>query len=270
MKENIGFIGAGNMAQALIEGWLSENLTTAGEVFVSNRTPGKLQRLTEQFKVTSCSTNEEVVDKSDIVILAMKPQDLEQAVEPIASAFNDDQIVISLAAGIQLRKLKRMLPGNKNLVRVMANTPARVKRGTFAYCTPASNIRVDMWMKRMFQPLGYVIKLEEGDPFEAFSVASSAGVGFIYEMMIYWQEWIEEHGVDPAVAQSITVNTFLGTAALAAQTQGQSLEELQAKVTSKKGITHAGLESMRELEVERLLRYSFEKAAIRDRELSED
>lgn len=270
MKENVGFIGAGNMAQALIEGWLARGLVTAGEIFVSNRTPGKLQKLVEQFKVNGCATSEEVVDKSDVVLLAMKPQDLEAAVEPIASAFNADQVVISLAAGIQLRKLKRILPQCRNIVRLMPNTPARIQKGCFGYCTPADNLRVDRWMERMFKPLGLVIRLDEGDQFEAFSVASSAGVGFVYELMIYWQEWLEERGIEPAVAEQMTVHTFLGASELALQSMPASLDELQAKVTSKKGITAAGLDSMRELEVERLLRYSFEKSAMRDRELAQD
>jgi pyrroline-5-carboxylate reductase len=222
-----------------------------------------------------------LVDKADVVILAVKPQDLEAAVEPIASSFSEDQIVISLAAGVQLRALKRLLPRCRNLTRVMANTPARIMKGAFAYCTLADNIRVDLWMERMFKPLGYTIKLDEGDQFEAFSVAASAGVGFVFELMIYWQEWLEERGLDAATARNITVQTFLGTAELAARSGGgptgvgggpppQSLDELQARVTSKKGITAAGLESMRELEIERLLRYSFEKSALRDRELSQD
>ncbi|NJL24644.1 MAG: pyrroline-5-carboxylate reductase [Calothrix sp. SM1_5_4] len=270
MKENIGFIGAGNMCQTLIEGWLAKDLTSASEIFVSNRTPGKANRMRDHFKVNVCATNEELVDKSDVVILALKPQDLEAAVEPIASSFGEDQVVISLAAGIQLRRLKRMLPQCRNVARVMANTPARIMRGTFGYCTPASNIRVDRWMERMFKPLGFTIKLDEGEQFEAFAVATSAGVGFVFELMIYWQEWLEERGLDAETAQKMTVHTFLGASELALKSMPQGLDELQAKVTSKKGITAAGLESMRELEVERLLRYSFEKAAIRDRELSQD
>lgn len=269
MKENIGFIGAGNMAQAIISGWLAQGLVTPGEIFVSNRTQGKLQRLAEEHKVNVCATNEELVDKCDVVILAVKPQDMEAAVEPIASSFNEDQIVISLAAGIQLRKLKSWLPKNRNLVRLMANTPAKVMKGTFGYCTPADNIRVDRWMDRMFKPLGYTIKLEEGDQFEAFLVSTSSGVGFVYELMIYWQEWIEERGIDASTAQQMTIHTFLGAAELARQSMPATLEELQARVTSKKGTTHAGLESMRELEVERGLRYSFEKSALRDKELSQ-
>jgi pyrroline-5-carboxylate reductase len=195
---------------------------------------------------------------------------LETAIENIAASFSEDQIVISLAAGIQLQRLKGLLPGARNLVRVMANTPAKIGRGVFGYCTPASNLRVDRWMDRMFKPLGFTTKLDEGEQFEAFTVATSSGVGFIYELMIYWQEWLEERGLDAETATAMTVHTFAGASEMALHALGpQSLDELQAKVTSKKGITAAGLESMRELEVERLLRYSFEKAALRDRELSE-
>ena len=163
MRENIGFIGAGNMAQALIGGWLSKDLIKPEEIFVSNRTPGKLKKMEEQFKVKTCATNEEVVDNSDIVVIAVKPQDFEAAIEPIASAFTNDQVVISLAAGRPLSKLKKILPQNPHLVRLMANTPARVNRGVFGYCTLATNIRVDRWMERMFSPMGLVVKLDEGE-----------------------------------------------------------------------------------------------------------
>lgn len=270
VRETIGFIGAGNMCHALIEGWLGKNLAVAQDVFVSNRTPGKVNKLVEQFKVNACATNEEIVDKCGVVVIAVKPQDFETALEPIATSFSEDQIVISLAAGVTLHKLKKLIPQNKHLVRVMANTPARIWQGTFGYCQAVSDLRVDRWMERMFSPIGYVLKLEEGEPFEAFAVATSAGVGFIFELMIYWQEWLEERGIDPQVAQKLTVHTFLGASQLAMRSMPQSLDELQARVTSKKGITAAGLGSMRELEVERLLRYSFEKSALRDRELAQD
>lgn len=269
MKENIGFIGAGNMCQALVEGWIEKKLVEANCVYVSNRTPGKLKKLVDAFGVHQCGTNEEVVDAANVVVLAVKPQDLVAAIEPISTAFRDDQIVISLAAGVPLPRLKKLIPTCKHMVRVMANTPARIMKGAFAYCTPGNDLIVDRFMERMFQPLGLTTRLDEGEPFEAFTVATSSGIGFIFELMIYWQEWLEERGIDSALAQHMTVQTFSGASELALQSLPQSLVELQAKVTSKKGVTAAGLESMRELEVERLLRYSFEKSAIRDRELAE-
>ncbi len=138
MRENIGFIGAGNMAQALIQGWLRKQLVKPTEIFVSNRTPGKLVELTKKFGITACATNEELIDKCDIVLIAVKPQDLEAAIEPIASSFNEDQVVISLAAGTSLKKLKNLLPKNQHLVRLMANTPARIGKGTFGYARRAT------------------------------------------------------------------------------------------------------------------------------------
>ncbi len=85
--------------------------------------------------------------------------------------------------------------------------------------------------------------------------------------MLYWQEWIEGYGFDSELAKKMAVQTFLGAALQAEGSNGQSLETLQAKVVSKKGVTMAGLDSMRELDIERALRVSFEKAMLRDREL---
>jgi pyrroline-5-carboxylate reductase len=263
-------VGAVNMCSTLSEGWLAKSLVTPQDLLASNRTEGKLKKLDEQWSVKARATNEELVDQSNVVILAVKPQDLFAAIEPIASTFRPDQIVISLAAGVPLRRLKKILPPGTHLARVMANTPAKVMKGTFGYCTVGTDLIVDRFMERMFKPLGFTVRLEEGEAFEAFTVATSSGVGFIFEMMTYWQEWLEERGIEPALAQQMTVNTFSGASELALRSGAQSLSELQAKVTSKKGVTAAGLESLRELEMERLLRISFEKAALRDRELSQD
>ena len=88
------------------------------------------------------------------------------------------------------------------------------------------------------------------------------------ELMEYWRDWIEEHGFDPETSRQMVVQTFLGAAMMAEKAGEQSLLDLQEKVVSKKGVTAAGLQSMRELEIERALRYSFEKAVLRDQELA--
>ena len=85
--------------------------------------------------------------------------------------------------------------------------------------------------------------------------------------LYYWKEWLEEHDFDPKIAQAMTVQTFLGASEIATKNSETSLLDHQARVTSKKGVTWAGLDSMRELEVERALRYSFEKAVLRDKEI---
>lgn len=269
MKLKIGFIGAGNMCRTLVGAWLNAQVVDASEIFVTNRSPGKLKKMTEQYGVQTLQMNEDLVDEVDVIVLAMKPQDLAAAVEPISSSFREDHVVVSLAAGVQLRTLKKLLPQCSKLIRVMPNTPAKIKKGVIGYCLPRVDAGLDSWVEHMFSPLGLVVKAEEGETFEALAVSCSAGVGFVFELMIYWKEWLEEHGYEPALAQKMTVQTFLG-ASLLAEGAGESIEDLQNRVASKKGITAAGLDSLRELEVERLLRYSFEKAAIRDKELSSD
>lgn len=265
----IGFIGAGNMCQALVSGWLENSTFAADQIFVANRSPGKVKRLTEQFGVNGVDTNEDLIDKCDTIILAMKPQDLTMAVEPIASSFQPSHTVVSLAAGFPLRAIKKIIPQCSMLVRVMPNTPVKVQKGVVGFCTAKSDIGIDRWVERAFSPLGMVVKLDEGEQFQALTVSCSAGVGFVFELMTYWQEWLEERGIDPELAKRMTVQTFVGAAKLAEGSDGQSLVDLQHRVASKKGVTAAGLDSMRELEIERALRYSFEKAALKDREIEE-
>jgi pyrroline-5-carboxylate reductase len=197
----------------------------------------------------------------------MKPQDLASAIDPLSSSFREGQIVISLAAGITLHTLEKKLPQCR-IVRMMPNTPALIQRGMFGYVTSHEDAALETLVEDMCEPLGSVYKMADEDQFEAFTVSCASGTGFVYELMMYWQDWIEERGFDPADARKMVIETFLGAALLASQSKDTPIEELQNKVTSKKGITAAGLQSMRELEIERALRYSFEKAALRNQELA--
>lgn len=265
----IGFIGVGNLAQAMIKGLIESKTVAAKSIFGSNRSQGKLQKAVDFFGIQACSDNEELIDKSDVVILAMKPQDLNEAIEPIASTFREGQIVISLAAGTTLRALAKKLPQCR-IGRLMANTPSVIKKGLFGYVTSAEDSGLEILIEDLCAPLGTVLKMADEDQFEAFTVSCSSGTGFVYELMLYFQDWILERGFEPEDARKMVVETFLGAAQLADQSKETPLEELQTKVTSKKGITAAGLQSMRELEIERALRYSFEKAALRNRELAKE
>jgi pyrroline-5-carboxylate reductase len=265
----VGFLGVGNLAQAIIKGLVENKTIPANHIFASNRSAGKLQKVGELFKIQTKQANEEVIDACDVVILAMKPQDLPSAIDSIASSFNDKQIVISLAAGVTLRTLEKKLPQCR-IVRVMPNTPALISRGVIGYTTSKDHETLSTVVEDLFSPLGYVLGVEDEQKFEALMVACSSGTGFIFELMLYWIDWIEEHGFEPEEARRMTVETFMGAAMLASLSKEIPLEELLAKVASKKGITLAGLESMRELEIERALRYSFEKAALRNQELAKD
>ncbi len=266
-NRKVGFIGAGNMGQAIMKALVDTQTVAPGNLYATNRSPGKLKKVEEQFGVKPLSTNEDLVDTCDIIVLAVKPQDLAGVLEPIASSFHDGHLVISLAAGFSLKSLQRLLPSVKGLARAMPNTPATIQKAVVGYCLADNAETYQASVEEFLQPLGLVVPTEEGETFEALTVSCGSGTGFVLELMQYWQEWIEEHGFDPATARKMVVQTFLGAAALADKSESTSLVELQDRVVSKKGVTAAGLQSMRELELERGLRYSFEKAAIRDQEI---
>jgi len=201
-----------------------------------------------------------------VIFICVKPQDLMEALLPVAHLFDDHHTVISLAAGISLKSLKKALPNVKNIVRIMPNTPSKVAKGVVGYCVASEAKVITESIGELLEPLGYVVYADEGEQFEALTVACGSGTGFVFELMLYWQDWLEERGFEAEVARRMTIQTFFGAAKLA-KIDPHDILTLQEEVVSKKGVTAAGLESMRELEIERLLRYSFEKAVLRDQEI---
>ncbi|MBC7421670.1 MAG: pyrroline-5-carboxylate reductase [Bdellovibrio sp.] len=263
----IGFVGAGHMTQALVKGMVQSKAVRPEQIIISNRTPGKLIKLQETFGVQTRAQNEQVVEECDVVILAMKPQDLPAAIESIAGAFNEHQIVISLAAGITFSILEKQVSDGR-LVRLMPNTPSLISRGILGFMCQESDDYVSSTMEDLFSSLGVVVEVDLEEKLDALMISCSSGTGFVFEMMMYWQDWIAERGFTDEEARLMTIETFLGASMLAAQSDGIEIEELQSRVTSKKGVTAAGLSSMRELEMERVLRLSFEKANMRAQEIS--
>ncbi len=264
----IGFVGAGNMTQALVKGLVSSKEIKPDHIIVSNRTPGKLLKLSEQFQVQTRTHNQQVVAECDVVILAMKPQDFAAAVEGLTEHLSENQIIISLAAGIPFDSLQKQIPTGR-LVRLMPNTPSLIGRGVIGFISQDQDDEfVSSLMEDLFCSLGSVVEVDTEDQFDTLMISCSSGTGFIFEMMMYWQDWIEERGFSAEDSRKMTVETFVGASLLAAQSAGIEIEELQSRVASKKGVTAAGLNSMRELEIERALRVSFEKAAMRSQEIS--
>lgn len=263
----IGFIGLGNMAQIIIKGLIESKILQSSQIFAFNRTPGKLLKAKETWNIQTVANNEEVIENSDVVILAMKPQEFAKAIEPISSLFNEKQIVMSLASGITLETLGKKLPQCR-IIRVMPNTPSVIGKGVIGYLTDDGDDYLHTLTEDLFKPLGYVLKTEDEEQFEALMISCSSGTGFVFELMMYFKEWIEERGFDPITAKRMVIETFVGASLLAQQQRETAFEDLQNKVSSKKGVTAAGLESMRDFEIERLLRYSFEKASLRNRELA--
>jgi len=266
-KIKVGIIGMGNMGQIFLSEILNSGFFDFHNIYVSNRSKGKLERVKEKFGVQTFDNNEELVETCDIIIAAMKPQDFRQTFEATGNLFDKSKILMSLAAGLSIKSILSLLPDLDKVFRIMPNTPASIGKGVLGYCYSKSAKPYESLIQKLLSPMGDAVHVEEGEGFEALTVACGSGVGFIFEFMIYWKEWLEEHGFHEDDAQSLTIDTFLGAALLAKKEETITLEKLLSKVVSAKGVTAAGLSQIREMEVERALRLSFEKAVLRDRDL---
>ncbi len=261
----IGFIGAGKIGQAFIQALVTSKHIEKEKIFIHDTNPVKMNKIHQKYGVINIANCESLIESADLVVLAIKAQNIINAIEPLSSIFSENQPVISLAKGIAIKSLKKILP-QCTIARVMPNTPTLIQKGVIGYCVENNHNGLNSLIEELLSPLGYPVSVSEGEEFEALTVACGSGPGFIFELMQYWQEWIEARGFDSKTARKMTVETFVGSALLSQQSN-HPFSLLIEQETSKRGVTKSGLLSMRELEIERLLRYSFEKAALRDQEL---
>ncbi len=268
--QRIGFIGAGHITDVLLSRLLDNHYLSKDRLYMSNRSQSKLNRMAQRYGINPCKNNEELVDICDMIFLCVKPQDIVEAVEPIAMSFDDSKVIISLAAGIPLNRLSKMFSEAKYIIRLMPNIPCRIGEGVVGYCYTESSEYVIERVIELLKSLGQFVKAEDEESFQSLMVACASGPGFILELMKYWQDWLEDYGFSEDRARDMTVQTFLGTSRWASKDPDKSLEVLQSQVTSRGGVTEAGLTVMREEDVERLLRVSFEKAVMRDKKWAED
>lgn len=134
MNKNIGFIGCGNMARAMITGLLSSQTTTADEIMASNRTKSKLEAAKKDFNIRTAQDNKEVARFADILVLAVKPNKYKTVVEEIKDSVKKNAIVVTIAAGIKIETVEKFFQRKVKIVRSMPNTPAIVGEGMTALC----------------------------------------------------------------------------------------------------------------------------------------
>ena len=266
----LAFLGAGSMTENLIKGYLSSSSIKAKNIFISGRQAKKTERLSSQLKVQTLIDNEELLEKADIVFLCVKPQDGRQALEGLASQWEKRHTVLSLLAGTSFKQLKKWGLNFKRLVRIMPNTSVCIGQGLLPFCSLENQENLNSFVEELLKPLGQTLVLEQESQLDPITSACASGSSFVLEIMEYWQEWLLGEGFTKEQARQLSLKTFLGACFMVEKRTDKELSELQKEIVSKKGVSQAGLESIRKLELERILRLSFEQAQLRLKEISED
>lgn len=234
----VGLIGTGNMGKALAKGWCQdETFEMVG--FDSN--PKQLQKVAEETGLEITHSIEEVVQTSDYVVLAVKPQQMQDVLQKIAQDLQKNQCLLSIAAGIERETLAQWSGHTCPVVRVMPNTPAMVGAGVFALCYDDRKLSNDQkdFLQGLFRNLGQVQVMRE-EYFDAFTALMGTGPAYVY----YFMDSLIEAGVAvgfPREQSKDMIQALMEGSVQMAKQSGMSATELREMVTSPSGTSSAGM-----------------------------
>lgn len=264
----ITFLGGGNMAAALIGGLIERGFaaTALQAIDLNADTRAGLER---RFGVRTTDTVDADALACDVLVLAVKPQSMREALVPIAGRLTS-QLVLSIAAGIRVEALVRWLGGYRRIVRAMPNTPALVGAGAAGLFADASVTASERdAAARILGAVGSVAWLSDEPQVDAVTALSGSGPAYVFYFIEALIEGGEAIGLSREVARALAIDTVVGAAKLAAASEDDAAT-LRARVTSKGGTTAAALASMERDDFKPLIARALAAANARGRELGEE
>jgi pyrroline-5-carboxylate reductase len=238
----IGFIGGGNMAEALIKGLVNAKGYSPKDIFVSDIRAERLDFLAKEYHVAAVDENAKLTSKVDILVLSVKPQNMTDALRSIKDTIRKDTLVISIAAGIKTAKIAAEL-GDMAIVRVMPNTPALIGEGASALFATEKAKPMLKKAEVIFSSVGKAVVVDNEDLIDAVTAVSGSGPAYYFLLMEEMIKAAGQLGMDEGIAKDLVLQTAKGAALLAveADKKGESPNELRRKVTSPGGTTEAAL-----------------------------
>lgn len=263
----IGFIGAGNMAEAMIRGLLRGQDFAPARIAASGPREERASELRDKYGIDA-STDNKVPARQDIVVLSVKPQILSRVLDEVADAVRADALVISIAAGVPVATIQSRLASGTRVVRAMPNTPALVDAGATAIAGGEHAREADLAdAKRIFDAIGLTVILEES-ALDAVTGLSGSGPAYVFLILEALSDAGVKVGLSRRTAQLLAAQTVLGSAKLLLETN-EHPGRLKDMVTSPGGTAITGLHTLEHGGVRTTLMNAVEAATRRSRELGE-
>ncbi|XP_062857248.1 pyrroline-5-carboxylate reductase 3 [Trichomycterus rosablanca] len=261
----VGFIGAGNMAFGIAQGILKSGDISPSNVIVSAPSTNNFPRF-QEMGVAVTHSNEEVVQCSRLVFLAVKPYLISTVLNKIVAYVTPQHIIVSMAAGVTLATLKELLPVGSSVIRMMPNLPCMLQEGALVLaCGTGVNPDIGSLLKKLLTPCGLV---EVGPEawIDAHTGLSGSGVAFVYVFAEAMAEGAVKMGMPVALAQRIAAQTILGAGRLL-RDSGKHPAQLKAEVCTPGGTTVYGLHALEKAGLRAAAIEAVEAATERAREL---
>ncbi len=265
---DLAFIGAGNMAEAVARGLIASKTLTPDKMIAFDVSPERRQAFEQQLQIKCVIDNLEAVREASAVLLAVKPQQMADALAGIGSAITEKTLVISIAAGINTRFIETHLGLGRDwkVVRTMPNTPMLVGLGAVAIAPGKFATKADVTVAAtFFSPAAEVVEVTE-DKLDAVTALSGSGPAYVFYLLEHMIAAGVELGLTKEQSELLAKQTVLGSASMA-KTSADSPQELRRKVTSPNGTTQAAIESMDASNVGAHVRQAIAAACARSIEL---
>ena len=269
MKDcKIAFIGGGNMARNLIGGLLADGFPSQ-HIHVSDPEPTHLNHLKASYSIQTFTDNIAAINGCDVIILAVKPQQLQSVVKQLAPHWQPNSLLISIAAGIRLKDIARWLAQDSAaLVRAMPNTPALVQAGATALFANehVSNNQHEL-AESVLRSVGLALWIDDEAKIDAVTALSGSGPAYFFLVMEAMETAAIELGLEPEIARLLCIQTAFGSAKMALESDA-SAALLRQQVTSPGGTTERALHELEDGDLRGLFENALVAAALRSRELA--
>ncbi len=262
----IGFIGAGNMAYALVSG-LINNGFSATNIKLSDTDEVLLSQRKTEFGVEVFTDNSQMTMQCDVIVLAVKPQVLPGVCTQLKVHTQRKPLVISIAAGVKIDTINHWLKGGASIVRTMPNTPALIGQGaTGMVANDAVSNEQKALAESILGSVGICFWLQEETLLDAITALSGSGPAYFFLMIESMTNAGVALGLDQEMAETLSIQTALGASTMAKEND-DTVRELRTKVTSKNGTTQAAIESFQDQDFETIVSHAMRAAFERAREM---
>jgi len=267
---SIGFIGAGNMASAIIGGML-DNGFQAGNIWVSAPDDNHLQSLRTRFGVSITTDNRYCAQQSDIVVLAVKPQVMATVCQDIAPVVqNTRPVMVSIAAGLTAETLDQWLGGGLPVVRVMPNTPSLVGKGAAGlYANAQVNPEQKGAVLAVFESIGQALWVDSEDQLHGITALSGSGPAYFFLILEALEQAATEAGIEASTARTMAIQTMAGAAEMAGRSEHDP-GQLKRNVMSPGGTTEQAINALEKGGLRDLVKTAFNAAYERSQDMSKE
>lgn len=269
MTPSIAFIGVGNMARAIFSGMLASGYP-ADKIIGTSRTPEKRDYYHEQYGITMLADNDSAVSQADVVVLCVKPAQMQAVVEGFSDQVREDQLFISVAAGIEIDSLAYWLGKPAAVVRSMPNTPSQIGAGMTGLIADAhtSNEQKD-WVSELFSSIGSSVWVENEDHMHTVTALSGSAPAYFFRFIEAMVKNAKDQGLDEATSRELASNAMFGAARMVMEID-EPIAQLRKNITSPNGTTEQALLSFEAADIDKIVADAMTACVNRSKEMAAD